>query len=219
MPRATPPELRAWQVEFLDRVARSKLAREVVFGGGAALAAVHLHHRLSEDLDFFMMRETEPADLAGIARATKRAGISVDQRVLGPRRSLVLRRANREIGRVDLSYYPYDPVGREGRWRGLRVDSLVDATVNKVQAVLTRFQPRDFVDLYFLLREGPERDLEQLLDLVRAKFDVGADRLALAERLVLCHDIVELPRMLRALDRAKLVAYFDEQARALVHKG
>lgn len=39
-------------------------------------------------------------------------------------------------------------------------------------AVLTRNQPRDFVDLYFLLREGLCEILDQLLELVRAKFDV-----------------------------------------------
>ncbi len=33
-----------WVEEKLDAVAASKLSRELVFGGGAALAALHLHH-------------------------------------------------------------------------------------------------------------------------------------------------------------------------------
>jgi L-amino acid N-acyltransferase YncA len=37
-------------------VVESDIAPEVAFGGGAALAAIHLHHRTSEDLDFFLTR-------------------------------------------------------------------------------------------------------------------------------------------------------------------
>jgi hypothetical protein len=44
------------------------------------------------------------------------------------------------------------------------VESLQDMTVNKLQAVLTRNQPRDFVDIYFLLREGPLRELAPVFE-------------------------------------------------------
>jgi predicted nucleotidyltransferase component of viral defense system len=218
-PPASPPELADWQFEALDAVKRSPLARELVFGGGAALAAAYLHHRLSADLDFFSMREIEPAELRPVIRSLTRKGTAVEQRSIGPRRSLVLLHEENEFGRIDFAYYPYDPIDRRPRWHGLQLESLIDMTVNKVQAVLTRFQARDFVDLYFLLREGPEKDLERLLDFVRAKFDVGADRLALAERFLMARDITELPRMLRPVEIAELVAFFDEQARVLVRKG
>jgi hypothetical protein len=92
-------------------------------------------------------------------------------------------------------------------------------TVNKMQALLTRFRPRDFVDLYFLLREGPELDLDRLLDFVRAKFDAGADRLALAQRMLLASQIDELPAMLRPVTHDELVAFFEAQARGLVRRG
>jgi predicted nucleotidyltransferase component of viral defense system len=200
-------------------VAGAKLAREITFGGGSALSAVYLHHRVSEDLDFLMQREVEPADLRGIVGGLKRAGISIDQRVLGPRRSLVLSRRGREVGRVDFAFFPFEPIERGVTWRGLHVASLLDMAVDKVQAVLTRFQPRDFVDLLFLLREGPQPRLEKLLDLVRAKFDVGADRLALTERLLLAHEIRDLPRLLRPVSRGDLVAFFEERARELVRRG
>ena len=58
---------------------------------------------------------------------------------MGPRTSLLLRRRSAVIGRVDFAYYPYDPIERRRLWRGLVVESLVDMTVNKVQAILTRF--------------------------------------------------------------------------------
>ena len=87
---------------------------------------------------------------------------------------------------------------------------------NKVQAVLTRFQPRDFVDLYFVLRDSTHRDLAKLLDLARAKFDVGASKMGLAARLLLVGEVRELPAMLRPLELHELVAFFEARARALI---
>jgi hypothetical protein len=53
-PGARPPELAAWQDRALRTVGESDIAPELAFGGGAALAAIHLHHRTSEDLvEFF----------------------------------------------------------------------------------------------------------------------------------------------------------------------
>ncbi|HKY35092.1 MAG TPA: hypothetical protein VJN18_04065 [Polyangiaceae bacterium] len=82
--------------------------------------------------------------------------------------------------------------------------------------MLTRYQPRDFVDLYFLLREGPLRDLDALLSLVRAKFDVGPHRLGLAGRLLLVHDIRELPRMIRPVGLKQLIVFFEKLSRTLI---
>jgi predicted nucleotidyltransferase component of viral defense system len=190
-----------------------------VFGGGAALAAIHLHHRFSEDVDFFVSREVKSADLRPLARVLGRGGVEVQERAAGPVRSLVMLRGGQAFGKVDVAYYPYDPIEARTTWRDLRVESLLDMTVNKLEALLTRFQARDFVDMYFLLREGPERDLGRLLSLRRAKFEVGADRLTLAERFLMARDVTELPRMLRPLDLGEMIAFFEERARALVRQG
>jgi predicted nucleotidyltransferase component of viral defense system len=212
---ARPPELSAWQHRALLKVEASPIGREVVFGGGAALAMLHLHHRTSEDLDFFLSRELEPAELAPLAASLETAAMKTELEVVGPRTSLLLMRGAKPVGRIDVAFYPFDPVGRRTRWRGLTVESLQDMTVNKLQAVLTRNQPRDFVDLYFLLREGPLRDLDKLLGLVRAKFDVGPHRLGLAARLLLACEVKELPRMLRPIALRDMIAFFEERAREL----
>lgn len=192
------------------------MGREVVFGGGAALAALYLHHRKSEDLDFFMTREIEPADLAPLARSLATGSTTTEVEVVGPRTSLVLVRRSTYVGRIDFAFYPFDPVGKRTRWHDLIVESLEDMTVNKVQAVLTRNQPRDFVDLYFLLREGPMRDPLALLDLVRAKFDVGSHRLGLAARLLLAREVRELPVMIRPVKLREMAKFFERLARGLV---
>jgi hypothetical protein len=108
---------------------------------------------------------------------------------------------------------------RVTRWRGLRVDSLLDHAVNKTQAVLTRARDRDFVDLYFLLREGPEPDIEELLRLARAKFDMGPNRMTAAERLLVATEVTDLPAMLRQVSLKAFHAFFEDLARTLVRRG
>jgi len=215
---ARPPELAAWQLRTLDAVASSALEREVVFGGGAALAALHLHHRVSEDVDFFAERQIEPTELAPLARALSHRRTTCEIEVVGPRTSLLLVGPTAMVGRVDFAFYPFDPVGRRAKWRGLRVESLEDMTVNKVQAVLTREQPRDFVDLYFLLQEGPLRDLGEILALLRAKFDAGPHPMGLAARLLLVREMRQLPRMIRRVTHRQLVVFFEQRARELVRQ-
>jgi predicted nucleotidyltransferase component of viral defense system len=75
-------------------VGESALAPELAFGGGAALAAIHLHHRTSEDLDFFLTRPLDPLEVEQIGRSLATKTTRVDLEVVGPRTSLVLRRAH-----------------------------------------------------------------------------------------------------------------------------
>ena len=213
-----PPELLAWQAAVIAEVAKTPLAGVVTFGGRTALAVAYLHHRLSEDIDFFCLREVEQHELLPLVRALTRRRLLVEQQVEGPRRILVLSNAKGEVGHIDIAYYPFDPIDRPISWQGLRVDSLLDMTVNKLQAVLTRFRPRDFVDLYFLLGDRNKRDFARLLSFVRAKFGTGADRMALAERFLRVVEIQELPRLLLPVSIADLVATFDGWARELIRE-
>lgn len=212
-------ELSTWQRRVLDIVKDSSIPEIAKFGGGAALSAVFLHHRRTADLDFFLDRPLQPADLRGIARAIARDGTRIDEQVVGSLTSLVLLDSGRPYGKIDFSFYPANEVEAATVWNGLRVESLRDMTVNKVGAFLNRNQARDYVDLYFLLQEGPERDLVRLLDLLRAKLDLSADPLTMASRLLGARAIVDLPDMIRPLELSDLRAFCFEKARELVRKG
>ena len=67
-------------------------------------------------------------------------------------------------------------------------------------------------------QEGPERRLDKLLDLARAKFDVGAHRMGLAARLLLVHDVRELPKMIRRVQIQDLIAFFELKVQELARK-
>jgi hypothetical protein len=63
------------------------------------------------------------------------------------------------------------------------------------------------------------RDVEELLSLARAKFDVGANRFTLAERLLGAEEIEDLPEMLRPITLEQLKRFYADLARALIRKG
>jgi predicted nucleotidyltransferase component of viral defense system len=206
---------------MLDAIARSPLARVATFGGATALAAVYLHHRRSEDLDLFLPRDATRVEIAVVTAAARRLRLGTELRADAVRQMVVLSRRKTIVGHVDLASFPYEPIDKPTIWRGLRADSLLDMAVNKVQAVLTRARPRDYVDLYFLLQVGPERDLDRLLVLARSKFDVGASRISLGEQLLKVSQLREedLPRMLKPIVLAEMRAFIEEEARQLVRRG
>jgi hypothetical protein len=74
------PDLERWQSALLDAVARSPLARTATFGGATALAAVYLHHRSSEDLDFFLPRDATRAEVGVVTTAARRLHLGTEVR-------------------------------------------------------------------------------------------------------------------------------------------
>lgn len=194
------------------------MAKQAVFGGATALSLLYLHHRCSDDIDLFFSRMPSAEDERLVARALRACGYQVESRSLDVRRTLVVIHAGQEIGHVDLAYYPYEAIDRRATWEGLRVESLLDLAVNKVQALITRARDRDFVDVYFLLREGPERDLDRLLGLARTKFDVGPALASVAEKFLAVERVAELPRMIRQVTLDELRAFFSDRARDLVRR-
>jgi len=213
-----PPELRAWQLRVLIALGKTSLAKDAVFGGATALSLFYLHHRRSDDIDLFLERMPSAGDETAAARAILSVGLGVESRSFDVRRTLAVLDGEREIGHVNIAYYPYEPIAKRTTWQGLRVESLLDMTVNKLQALLTRTRERDFVDIYFLLREGPERDLDRLLAYVRAKFEVGPAPATLAEKLLAVERLTELPEMIRKVSKRELATFFEELARKLVRR-
>lgn len=191
--------------------------RQVPFhlGGGAALAGVHLHHRLSADLDLFFhdkMAHREAvkllpsiADEASTRVSLLRdAGTFVRGRLQFDEDSLEL----------DLVFDPVPDVQPPpGEIEGVLVESLADLRANKLTCILSRSEPRDLVDLLFLDRAGfpPERDMELGL-----QKDGGLDPGILAW-LLTQFPVQPLPRMLVPLTTEELREFRDELAKRFRH--
>lgn len=176
-------------------------------GGGAALAGVHLRHRLSADADLFVHERGEHRDLVhAFTDAAAELGVETD--IVRDAGSLVHARARLSSGliEVDLVHDPIPDIEPPPPTEGIFVESLVDLRVNKLTCLLSRSEPRDLVDLLFLDRAGfpPERDLE-----VALRKDAGIDPSVLAW-LLGEFPISPLPIMLAPLEPDELRRFRDD---------
>jgi hypothetical protein len=182
-------------------------------GGGAALAGVHLRHRLSRDADlFFHDREQQRDAVRLLPEAAREAGGTISVvRDAGTFVRAVFDGANGRVD-IDLVHEAVADVGTlDPPVEGVQVEPLIDLRANKLTCILSRSEPRDLVDLLFLDRAGfpPERDLSEAL-----KKDGSIDPGVLAW-LLGQFPVEPLPVMLEALSVDELRHFRDALAERL----
>ena len=126
--------------------------------GGTALSAFYLGHRLSEDMDFFTDTEEKMAPiefLTGIIRSLPSLDHLHFERLFD-RRIFVATFKDNQILKVEFTCYPFKSLEDRLRVGKLSVDSLLNLVTGKLFAMADRFDPKDFVDLYFVLKIKPE---------------------------------------------------------------
>lgn len=197
--------------EVLELVRACQRRAPCHLGGGAALAALHLGHRLSGDIDLFCHDADE---LRALVRALPAAGAEAGLSVALVRDSgtfvrAAVRGAGRELARpleLDLVHEALPNLEPPPAVEGVVCESLVDLRASKLTCLLSRSEPRNLVDLLFLERAGypPERDLALAL-----RKDAGLDPGVLAW-LLGQFPVAPLPLMLAPLDEAELRRFRDD---------
>ncbi|MGE5841794.1 MAG: nucleotidyl transferase AbiEii/AbiGii toxin family protein, partial [Deltaproteobacteria bacterium] len=165
------PILTAEQKDLLLAFTKSELRSSFYLTGGTCLAAFYLFHRLSEDLDLFSQ---EPVGIEPVLAFLKPLPHIVDiqyERKFD-RKIFLLRHANGRNLKVEFTTYPFKQCERGITVGNLAIDSLKDILVNKIMAMTDRRDSKDFVDLFFGLKEKPELSLQDLLLATEAKFRI-----------------------------------------------
>jgi len=215
MPLDDNPILGAEQRRFLAAFARSPLAWRYYLTGGTALAAFHLQHRLSDDLDLFA---EEPAPIEELLAFLREHGFPrPDYQHVFDRRIFLLHRPDGSL-KVEFTRYPFPRLETGLLVEGLRIDSLCDILANKLVALTDRSEPKDLVDLYVALRERPDLDLDRLIDDAEGKFGVQGVRHILRGRF-----LAELPplgvlEMRKAFEPAAMQEFFSAAGRRWVRR-
>lgn len=209
--------LTSLQAAFLTRFFATDTGQLFFLTGGTALAAYHLHHRLSVDLDLFTLddltlRESNvlipqlAADLGcriGRARRTEHF------------RQFLLEPEAGESLQIDL-VRDFGPQYGEHIERGdIVVDSLENIGVNKLTAILGRTEPKDFVDLYFILHAG--YDFDDLLAKAQEK-DLGLQPFFMAGTLLQVRNLRHLPATTPSLTLPELQDFIIPLANRLLDR-
>lgn len=184
--------------------------------GGTALAEFYLHHRLSEDLDFFSEEEVDSAGLSALLKkVSERAGITEVTFEASFNRNLFFVRMAHGSVKTEFTYYPFPRI-EPGLTHGvLAIDSLLDIAVNKVFTISQKPRSRDFIDLYCILKERPDWNMEGLVLKAKVKFDHHIDLLQLSAQCLKATELKDLPTMKVSLAEATWQDFFLETSKKL----
>lgn len=152
------PEL----VEFLKFVMKSDVFSDFLLVGGTALA-LQIGHRNSVDLDFFGNSEID-ADL--FRREISEYG---ESRVLKQSKNILILEVNGL--KVDFVNYKYPVIAKPSVIDNIRLASKQDIAAMKLNAISGRGSKKDFVDLYFLLKEFT---LPEIIEFYLQKYKDGS---------------------------------------------
>jgi predicted nucleotidyltransferase component of viral defense system len=204
------------QVALLRKIGgHQSLQRAFYLTGGTALAAFHLHHRFSEDLDFFSENECDMMALTTFLQSIKRdIGFQKADLQQSFNRNLIFLHFTDEILKLEFTYFPFPRIEQGPTAHGVHVDSLLDISVNKLFTIYQQARARDYIDLYRACARQ-HWTIADLIPKTRAKFDWHIDPLQLGTQLLKVTDVQDLPRMIENLPREAWETFFLDEARQL----
>lgn len=115
-----------------------------------------------------------------------------------------------ETLKVDFLNFPYPRIDKGLIYQGINIDGLKDIGANKLLLLNLTEEPKDYVDLYFVLKE--KYSIWDLLKTAKAKFKLDFDLISLGEDFLKSEKIKFLPQMIKPLTLDELKEFFKLQA-------
>ena len=170
-------EISPLQKRVLELFGKSPLKNKFYWTGGTLLSYLYLHHRRSNDLDFFSDAPFTYNQTTGFIRNLKKKLKLpyIDEKKIFDRREFFIH--NKQKLRLEFVFYPHPKIKARKLWKEIRVDSLDDIAANKFMSFFDRNDPKDLFDLYFLLTEG-EYSIKKLINLTEKKFGIKFSKAA-----------------------------------------
>ncbi|MGB9700575.1 MAG: nucleotidyl transferase AbiEii/AbiGii toxin family protein [Thermodesulfobacteriota bacterium] len=213
--------LTAIQKKFLTIFSSLPDAQKFYFGGGTALAEFYLGHRLSYDLDFFT---AENGLILPFSEAIQSELVKKGFSLKMVRRLATFAEFNTskngEITTIHLAYEsPFRFTSLVDTNLGVKVNDRLDIFLDKLLTFFSRAEPRDAIDLFFILKQ---ENFWKLLELAPQK-DPGFDLYWMAVALGKVQDFPdEIGRwpvdMLVEVDVKELKNKFSSLAREIMDK-
>lgn len=206
------------QKKFLEFATETDyIYKNFYLSGGTALGAFYLQHRLSEDLDFFSEKEEVNLQIIAsiLGKFEKEAKLlNIEQRSTFGIHNFFLHFPHKEVLKIDFSYYPFPRIERGTKFKNIIIDSDYDIAVNKIHTISMQPRARDFIDIYFLVKEKGYA-FRDLLMQAKAKFDWHIDPVQLGSRLLLAKEVKDLPRILKKISHQEWQDFFVKEAKRL----
>lgn len=171
------------QKKLLGALARSPLRSTFYLSGGSALGGFYLRHRVSRDLDLFTAADVPLETVRSfLATIPGLAIVSFQKRY---DRRIFLVEVDGEPLEVEFTKYDFPRLASTVVVsEGLEVDDPADILANKIAAISDRLDPKDEVDLYFLLQSPDAVPLREAIASAERKFAIAGLRYLIQSRLL-----------------------------------
>jgi predicted nucleotidyltransferase component of viral defense system len=206
------------QKKILEVISVEKYFTERFYlAGGTALSEFYFKHRLSEDLDFF--NENEEVDSITIMRFFEKNAKKIRIKNIETKNvfgffTFFLNFTDGDILKVDFNYYPFPRIEKGVKFKNLQVESVYDIGVDKVHTIVLKPRARDYIDVYFIIKEKGY-DFSNLLRQAKVKFDWHITTLELAARFMDASQISDFPRMIKEINHDEWRQFFMNEAMKL----
>ena len=173
-------------LELLDKKRRKTFEKleifkkDAVLAGGTALC-LQIGHRLSFDFDLFLQRKIKRSDFL---KLKKYFGIKTTE-INIPEQLTIITPENISI---TLAYYNYKPLFKKVSTGSVPLFSIKDISADKAFTIGRRATWRDYVDLFFILKEK-HTNIPELVKMCQKKFEVEFNPKLFLEQLVFFKDI------------------------------
>lgn len=196
---------------FLKKFFATRFGRDFYLTGGTALARFYFHHRESVDLDLFT--NNRQIDFTKLNLAIHRIAQELKFKLINEVNTEDFLQYNFSTGKglnLKIDVVKDIPVhfGKFLIKKGIRVDSLENIGSNKILAIFGRTDPKDFIDLYYLL-EIAKLDFDKLYKMA-AKKDLGLNNFYLASALEGINKQMVWPKLLKPLGKKELFGFFQK---------
>lgn len=190
-------------VELLGKA--NALANFYLSGGTAC--ALHLGHRLSEDLDFFTQETFDTKKLRDmLLDLGQLAPLSEDTNSL----HCIFNKT-----RLSFLRYRYPLLEVCSSYKGISISSLIDVLCTKLDTISSRGSKKDFIDVYCAVTKG-RYALSEIISAFQKKYkDVDYSLLHIMKGLVYFEDAEEeeMPVMKEKVEWIKVKSFFIEKAK------
>lgn len=209
------------QKNILEIIGRDKqVGKNFYLTGGTALAEFYLHHRLSDDLDFFSENEFEPQDISiflkKIKSQAKIKNVAFEQSF--NRNLFFLFLDDGDKIKTEFTYFPFARIEKKEKIGNLYIDSLLDIAVNKIFTIYQKPRSRDFIDLYCILKKDKQLSLDDLIKKAQIKFDHHFDPIQLGAKYIKAKELKDYPRLLIDIKSHIWQDFFIDEAKKLSKK-
>ncbi len=215
----TPAAMLNLYIETLDKKRQEvfqdlvKFSGDYTLGGGTALALL-LNHRRSFDFDLFSAGEINPLQLQRLVSFFGKENIEV---IVDTADELSVT-LNREI-KISYIYFPFPPLHPLVETSSVSLFSLDDLASNKAYVLGRRPAYRDYVDLYFLLKDKMVI-LEDLIQETLKRFGGAFSEKLFLEQLTYQADLKDfaIDFIGPSISGESVQKYFDEIVRKYLAK-